>query len=225
MKSRWAIIWLLPLVWVQTVGCRMDVPPEIRLSPRTVIPPRPEFGALRAAGKLPNITRYLVDRGVTVCGAVASLPTITFANNVSFHTGLLPGHHGIVGNKWFDRHRLIFQDYGFIRTYQQVDDDFRATTIYEALADEHTATILSPVRRGATRNIDNWMSAGIAWYFGMQKTINRLTTMRFALIADVANRAGRWPAVILAYFVTPDTVGHACGPDSTDCLEMLLDID
>ena len=139
--------------------------------------------------------------------------------------GCFPGHHGIVGNKWFDRNRLIFQNYDFIKTYRQVDSDFHATTIYDVLSEDFTATILTPVRRGATRNIDNWMSAGISWYFGLQKNVNNLTTARFELIADTANRTGRWPKYIFAYFVTPDTAGHAHGTKAPPYTNMLLDID
>ncbi|HET6428793.1 MAG TPA: alkaline phosphatase family protein [Phycisphaerae bacterium] len=236
MGLRRIACWLL-LVSLAPAGCALDVPPRICLSPGVVVPDRPvvvfwvdgldveRFNPLLAAGKLPNIRRYLIDRGVTVCGAAASLPTITYANNVSFNTGLFPGHHGIVGNRWFDRNRLIFQDYGFIKTYRQVDGDFAARTVYEALGEDVTATILTPVRRGATRHVDNWMSAGVAWYFDMQETVNHLTTRRFELIAEVANRAGRWPRLILAYFVTPDTVGHAEGVSSPRYTQMLLDID
>ncbi len=228
---------LLMAAGLGLASCVADAPPRIELARETVVPEKmglvfwvdgldiKVFKSLQEAGKLPNITKYLIDRGVTVHGAAASFPTITYANNVSFATGLLPGHHGIVGNKWFDRNSLIFQNYNFIKTYQQVDRDFRATTIYEALAGEFTATILVPVRRGATRNIDNWMSAGISWHFGLQKNVNHLTTARFELIADVANRTGRWPKFILAYFVTPDTAGHAYGTKAPPYTEMILDID
>ncbi len=228
---------LLMAAGLSLSSCVADAPPRVELAPETVVPEKmglvfwvdgvdiEAFGSLQKAGKLPNITKYLINRGVTVHGAVASLPTITYANDTSFATGLLPGHHGIVGNKWFDRHSLIFQNYNFIKTYQQVDSDFRATTIYEALADEFTATILAPVRRGATRNIDNWMTAGVSWHFGMQKNVNHLTTARFELIADVANRTGRWPKYIFAYFVTPDTAGHAYGTKAPPYTEMILDID
>ncbi|MDY7010831.1 MAG: alkaline phosphatase family protein, partial [Planctomycetota bacterium] len=218
-------------------SCVADAPPRIELAAETVVPDKmglvfwvdgldiEAFESLRKAGKLPNITKYLIDRGVTVEGAVASFPTITYANDTSFATGMFPGHHGIVGNKWFDRNSLIFQDYNFIKTYQKVDSDFNATTIYEALGDEFTATILTPVRRGATRNIDNWMSAGISWHFGLQKNVNHLTTARFELIAGVANQTGRWPKYIFAYFVTPDTAGHDYGTKAPPYTEMILDID
>lgn len=218
-------------------SCVPDRPPRVELSPATFVPAKlglvlwvdgldiQVFNSLRQAGRLPNITKYLIDRGVTVASAVGSLPTITYANNVSFATGLFPGHHGVVGNKWFDRYALVFQDYSFIKSYQQVDEDFTAQTIYEALADEYTASILTPVRRGATRNIDNWATAGVAWFFGYQATVNHLTTVRFELIARLADRTGRWPRFVLAYFVTPDTVGHACGPASQQYTDMVLDID
>jgi len=218
-------------------SCVPDAPPKLELSADVLVPERlgvvlwvdgldiEFFESLQKAGRLPNITRYLIRRGVTVDEAIGSLPTITYANNVSFATGLFPGHHGIVGNKWFDRYRLIFQDYSFIKTYRQVDADFTAGTIYEALADEYTATILTPVRRGATRNIDNWATAGVAWFFGYQATVNHLTTLRFELISRLAKRTGRWPRFILAYFVTPDTVGHAHGTKAPPYTEMILDVD
>ena len=233
-KTR-ALLYLLLVA--AACGCAPDDPPRVQLAPATVVPDRcglvfwvdgmdtDHFARLLEAGKLPSISRYLIDRGVTVRGAVASLPTITYANSVSFSTALLPGHHGIVGNKWFDRSSLIFQDYGVIKTYQQVDGDFSARTIHEALGEEFTATILTPVRRGAMRKIDNWASAGIAWYFGLHETINELTMLRFELIADLANRTGRWPKFILAYFVTPDTMGHSQGASSQAYTDMLLDVD
>lgn len=218
-------------------GCVPDAPPRVELADNVQVPQRcglvfwvdgldiEHFRRLGQAGKLPNITRYLIDRGVTVRNAVASFPTITYANNVSFNTGLFPGHHGIVGNKWFDRYSLVFQDYASMKTYQQVNSDFQAKTIHEALGDEFTATILTPVSRGTTRNIDNQITVTSSWFFGMQKNINHLTTARFELIADLANRTGRWPKFILAYFVTPDTLGHARGPSSDGYTEMILDTD
>jgi len=232
------MLWCALAAALSAGGCVPDAPPRIALAETTVVPAPvglvfwvdgldvEVFDTLQRAGKLPNITRYLIDRGVTVRQAVASAPTITYANNVSFLTGLLPGHHGIVGNKWFDRHRLIYQDYGVIKTYQQVDGDLGGVrTIFEALSDEFTASILTPVRRGATRNIDNWASAGVAWHFGYQATVNHLTTLRFELIARAANDGGRWPKFIYAYFVTPDTAGHAHGTRTGPYVEIILDVD
>ena len=236
-KKRIIICLFVPSVIMMGLACVPDAPPKVDVSPETQVPEKMGlviwidgldinvFHSLQKAGQLPNITKYLINRGVMVKSAVASLPTITYANDVSFATGVLPGHHGIVANKWFDRYSLIFHDYGFIKTYRDVDFDFTYPTIYELLHDEYTATVLVPVRRGATRNIDNWASAGISWYFGLQKNVNHLTTVRFELINNVANLTGRWPRFILAYYVTPDTIGHMYGTTGGNYTDMIIDVD
>lgn len=238
MKAKFSLSWLLVIsIVLGGIACVPDTPPPVRLAPETRVPEKmglviwvdgldiDVFNSLQKTNRLPNITKYLINRGVTVKSSVASLPTITYANDVSFVTGVFPGHHGIIANKWFDRYSLIFYDYGFIKTYRDVDFDFTYPTIYELLHDEYTATILVPVRRGATRNIDNWASAGISWYFGLQKNINHLTTVRFELISDVANLTGRWPKFILAYYVTPDTIGHMHGTTDGHYADMIIDVD
>jgi len=229
------LLAILPIA-IATAGCAPNAAPAIALADTTVLPDRPAlviwidglgweaYEALLKAGRLPNAKRYFVDRGVSM-RAVASYPTITYANNVSFSTGLFPGHHGVHGNKWFDRDKLIYQDYTSIGTYRQVDGDFEARTIYELLGEAPTATILTPVRRGATQNIDNWATAGISWFFRMHTNVNRLTTARFEMIAETARTTGKWPVFILAYYVTPDTLAHAKGPSHPDYTKMILDVD
>jgi len=204
-------------------SCVPNEPPKIDLAPGTVVPDKTAIvlwvdgmgagalDSLAAAGKLPNIRRYLLDRGVRVAPAVASLPTITYPNNISFNTGMLPGHHGIVGNRWFDRDQLVFQNYSYIKSYLQADYDFPHRTIYECLDGELTCTILTPIRRGATEWFDSLVEVGAAWFLGYQDTINHLTTNRFRDISELARRSGRWPRFILAYFASPDTVNHDTG--------------
>ena len=54
-------------------------------------------------GKAPNVAR-LIETGVAYGhGAMAGLPTVTLANHTSVLTGLMPGHHGVLHNAWFDR--------------------------------------------------------------------------------------------------------------------------
>lgn len=219
------------------LSCAYDRPPVIRLDADTQVDDTvgllivvdglgaDTFDRLRQQGRLPNITRYLVDRGVTVRQAADSLPTITYPNHVSMVTGMLPGRHGIMGNKWFDRYSLTLQDYTELRAYRRVDQDFSPQTIFEYLHEDFTATVLLPVRRGATRNIDNWASAGLAWFIDDHATVNHQVTNRFELISRVANLSGRWPKFTLAYFATPDTMGHRHGIDGDGYIDMILDVD
>ncbi len=218
-------------------GCLGDEPPEVVLAPQVA---RPDPAAvvffvdgldltvlqeMLDAGQLPTIERHFVRGGTWVTHAAASYPTITYANSASFVTGLWPGHHGITGNRWFDRYSLIFQDYGYIATYQAVNDDLVPPTLYEMLHGEFTAVISNPFNRGATRPIDNWMSMGVAWHFELHDIINQLAVVRLELLAELANETGRWPRLILTYFPTPDTVGHAKGSDSELYREVLISVD
>lgn len=58
---------------------------------------------LARRGEAPHIAR-LVEMGIAYeHGAMAALPTVTLANHTSILTGRLPGHHGILGNAWWDR--------------------------------------------------------------------------------------------------------------------------
>src|SRR5262245_6543257 len=70
------------------------------------------------AGELPNIQRVFVEGGVRVRDAVTSLPSITYCNCTSVITGLYPGHHGIMGNFWFDRQTLQTHYYMTYGTYR-----------------------------------------------------------------------------------------------------------
>jgi arylsulfatase A-like enzyme len=219
------------------LSCAPDRPPVVQLEGDTLVGETvgllivvdglgaDTFESLQRQGRLPNITRYLIDRGVTVRRAADSLPTITYPNNVSMVTGTLPGRHGIMGNKWFDRYSLTLQDYTELRAYRRVDEDFSPQTIFECLHEDFTATVLLPVRRGATRNIDNWASAGIAWFLGDQPAVNHQVANRFELISRLANLSGRWPRFTLAYFATPDTVGHRRGIDDEGYIDILVDVD
>lgn len=183
------------------------------------------FNEMLAGGELPAIERYLVRRGVRVENAVTAAPSITYAVNTTLATGLAPGHHGVLGNRYFDPYRAMFVDYTTTKTYRDVDEDYRAETIYEILDEHFSVTIQTPVRRGVYRKIDNWASSGLRWFFGQIPEIDALTAERFELIEDVARRARRWPGLIMAYFPATDEMGHRYGPDSEQYRESVRNAD
>ena len=175
---------------------------------------REVFRQMLAAGQLPEIDKYLVQRGTRVKNATTVAPSITYAVTTSFATGQVPGHHGILGNRFFDRNQLFYVNYGTITTYRDVDDHYRCDNIYEILDDQFSVSIQTPLRRGIYRKIDNWATSGLRWYFGQITEIDCLTAERFNLIGDISRRARRWPSLIFAYFPALDEMGHRYGPDS-----------
>jgi len=221
---------------VGPAGCSHDHSPRAHLQPHVQRPPTAAvlisvdglnvatLDAMLAAGELPAIRR-LIDEGVRVEAAVSGYPTITYAQFTSIQTGLYAGHHGILGNKWFDRHALRFRGYDTMYTYRDVDGDFLAPTLYERLSDRMTVSIQSPIRRGVTRTIDNWASSGIRWFFGLFLDVDRLMPTRLEVVRDVANETGQWPALIHAYHPAVDEVGHRHGPRSAQYRQAVRNAD
>ncbi len=223
MTRRYAL--QLVVISIFVAGCGRLKPvnlvgPETAVAQRNVIVffvdgvNREVFHQLHAAGELPNIDRYLLQRGVEVENAVTVAPTITYAITTTMITGQTPGRHGILGNKYFDRDRLFLTDYNTIPTYRDTDNHYRCPTMYELLNDTFSVSIQVAMRRGVYRNIDNWATSGIRWYFNQITEIDALTAERFYLIRDMAAEAGRWPELIFAYFPATDEMGHRYGPDS-----------
>jgi len=109
-----------------------------------------------AAGEAPNVAR-LIDEGVSFGhGAMASLPTVTLANHTSILTGVMPGHHGILHNAWWDRtaqQQIITNSpETWAWAMQTLEDDVE--TLFEAVTrtwpDDVTYCINEPCDRGAT---------------------------------------------------------------------------
>ena len=176
-------------------------------------------------GELANINKYLVQRGTSVENATTVVPSITYAVTTTIITGVGPGRHGIVGNKFFDRYRLAYFDFGSMKTYRDPDKNYRTPTIYEILAERPSVSIQVAIRRGAYHKIDNWMTSGIRWFFGLFKDVDSAVARRFALIGKLARKAGKWPSIIFAYFPSTDEMGHRYGPNSEKYRQSLQNVD
>jgi predicted AlkP superfamily phosphohydrolase/phosphomutase len=159
-------------------GCVEDRPLSLVLGPQVRLPERSvvvfladglDRGTLRtllAEGRLPNIRKHFVEGGVGVENAVASMPAVTYPNCSSLITGRFPGHHGILGNFWFDRRKLEARHYMSISTYLSVNEHLSVPTIYDLLHDRFTVSIASHTRRGVAYPIDNGNMFFWSWVFG-----------------------------------------------------------
>jgi hypothetical protein len=185
----------------------------------------PVLEDLLAKGQLPHIERIFVRGGMSVRHAVSSLPPVTYANSVSLLTGRFPGHHGVLGNRWFDRHRLLLQDYGQPDTYRDVNDDFRPATVFDVLEDHFTVSVQAHTRRGVSHAFDNLPAAGIDWLFGAFANVDRRVGRCLWRVATLAERVGRWPSVLFAYFPGVDEIGHHHGPDSNEYRQAVRSVD
>jgi arylsulfatase A-like enzyme len=180
---------------------------------------------LIAQGRMPNIARRFMAEGVCVENAVSSMPAITYPNLVSLVTGVFPGHHGIVGNQWYDRDDALIRDYMTTSTYLTAEADFSRPTIYEILGDRFTANIQCPVRRGAKRTADNTVLTGLDWFFDTCVLVDARVGSDLGWAAATANEAGHWPTLLMHYFPAVDEIGHRYGRLSTPYTTALINID
>jgi len=173
------------------------------------------FQEMFEAGELPAIKKYFAERGLYAPRAAANIPSVTFANLTSITTGVFPGHHGITGINHFDRNRLIWRDYTTIAQKNTPDGDHTSATIYEQFPDRTTFSVFFQPHRGATKFMENALSAAPPYGFGWYEFVDRLTLSRLKLVAEVARKRKEWPAVTMVYLLAPDfqAYGHGVGAE------------
>ncbi|HEX7613648.1 MAG TPA: alkaline phosphatase family protein [Thermoanaerobaculia bacterium] len=184
------------------------------------------FDRLVEAGALPNLKARIVDRGLSVKTAVASVPSETYPNLASIETGLLPGHHGIPANIWLDRRLRVREAHTNILGVFSSTDYLvpEARTLFERLPGD-TVAITAPLARGASVHARNRIAviasyARNEWSFLDRKTLDDVGDA-YAGAAVV----GHVPPLVLAHFVGPDEVAHVSGPESREFQATMSAID
>lgn len=178
-----------------------------------------------AAGTLPHIDRIFNRGGVEARNTIACFPSLTYANATSLITGLFPGHHGILGNQWFDPATLEYRDYGSPLTYRNVNNDLHQPTIYDLLADHFTLNVQCHTRKGVKHTIDQDVSSGILWALGKYEWVDRRVGQVLPRVERVIRDARAWPVVWMNYFPGLDEIGHRFGPHSQQYAGAVRNID
>ncbi|MBU4484852.1 alkaline phosphatase family protein, partial [bacterium] len=123
------------------------------------------FDSLIKKGKLPNLKKYFYDEGAYFEKAITSFPTCSAPNYQGMITGLYPGESGVNYLGWFDRKNEKKYDYLTIKHVLRPNLDLFNThaiingngnenhpiTLFEVLDGYPTASIYSPITKGASR--------------------------------------------------------------------------
>ncbi len=168
--------------------------------------------------KPPTLLRW-AKAGVRAEGLIPSFPTLTFPNHISLITGLRPGHHGIVGNKFYEKRRKKFYAIG---DNTSVNDGswYRGTPLWAAAEKE------------------GMLSATCFWV-GSEATIGGIDpTYLKPYDAKISNdQRVTWvtdwlklpdnkkPHFISLYFSDVDSNGHYFGPDAEETKRSVLAVD
>lgn len=169
------------------------------------------FNELLLAGQLPNLQRYIIDRGLYCPAAVANVPSVTLANLTAIAAGTFPGHCNITGINYFDRKTHLWRDYATIAQKNTLDADHDTPLIYDYFPDDFTVSVFFQPNRGASKFFENWLSAGPAFGFGWYDFVDRLTLFRLGEMMDLARQRNRWPRVVVVYLLWPDFAAYDHG--------------
>ncbi len=184
------------------------------------------FETLVESGALPNIKARIVDRGLRVKTAVASVPSETYPNLASLETGLLPGHHGIPANIWLDRRLRVREAHTNVLGIFSATDYLapEARTLFERLPND-TVAVTTPIARGAAVHARNRIAlvasyARNDWSFLDRKTLDDVGDAYAGAAAT-----GRVPPLVWAHFVGTDEVAHVSGLESREFRSTMSAID
>ncbi len=235
-----------------TFGRAIGLPAALALSARATAPTPPSTGIAASATPDPrppvvilvSIDGFRPDylnRGVTprlnalaADGISASMrpsfPSKTFPNHWTIVTGLVPDHHGIVGNRMIDPSRP--------------DDPFKLTTDDPWWWNAAEPLWVTAEKAGIRTATEFWPGASIAWGSTAKKDDHGIIAggtrpsdwhqfeanvsgpQRVDAVIDWMRRpAATRPRFVTLYFDTVDSAGHEFGPRSTQVTATVADVD
>jgi predicted AlkP superfamily pyrophosphatase or phosphodiesterase len=157
--------------------------------------------------------------GVRAEGIIPSFPTLTFPNHISLVTGRRPGHHGIVGNTFYDETRKEKYSIGDNKT---VNDGswYRGEPIW-ATAERNGTLSATCFWVGSEAKISGVHPTYLKPYDGEITNKQRVDWVVEWLQLPEERR----PHLITLYFSEVDDMGHKYGPDAEETKKGVLNID
>lgn len=188
------------------------------------------FEELLVRGDLPNISRYIVDRG-SFFKAVSVFPSTTGPAYAPFIVGRFPGRCNLPGIRWFDREqyskRLFsyrrFRSYVGIETFLMNSDiSTDSKTLFEVFP--KSISILNELNRGVSFTGDKTRFMRIYYKIKSHFT-NRTDEVDLAARRMLLKSLGDFPQFSYAVFLGIDTYSHSNHPFHRRVLDSYLQLD
>ncbi len=161
----------------------------------------------------------MASEGVKAISLIPSFPSKTFPNHYSIATGLVPDHHGLVNNSFYDR----FTD----RSYSMANNEAR----FDPLFYGGEPIWITAQHQGLHTASYYWVGSEVAieglhpdyWKIYDERVpfVNRIDTIIKWLSLPLDVR----PRLVMAYYHEPDGAGHEYGPDDPRTFKMVHTID
>ena len=151
----------------------------------------------------------IAKKGVRASSMTPVYPSNTFPNHISLVTGLLPKHHGIVNNRFYDKSRPTKDGYAQYRLgYGKMDSTWLTATPLWNLVEYHgmkAATFFWPESDARISGTSPSYFYHYSKYADYQMRIDQI--VNWLKLPEVSR-----PRFIAGYFSLTDTVGHDEGP-------------
>jgi len=155
------------------------------------------------ATRLLNLSRA----GVSAEYMIPSYPSVTFPNHYSLVTGLYPSHHGIVGNKFYDR---SFKGSYTTKGKTVLEGKWYGGTPLWVLAEQQQMLTASFYWVGSEAPVRGILPT---YYYKYNEKINIHDRIQ-AVVNWLKLPAKKRPHLITFYFPEVDHAGHNFGPES-----------
>jgi predicted AlkP superfamily pyrophosphatase or phosphodiesterase len=166
----------------------------------------------------PNLD-MIAKEGVKAVSLIPSFPSKTFPNHYTIATGLVPDHHGLVNNAFYDAN--------LGKSFSIGDNEARFSPDFYG----GEPIWITAQKQGVRTASFFWVGSDVAimgkhpdiWKMYDQDVpfIQRIDTIIKWLKLPLAQR----PRLIMAYYHEPDGVGHNFGPDDSRTLKMVHELD
>jgi predicted AlkP superfamily pyrophosphatase or phosphodiesterase len=152
-------------------------------------------------------------------GMLPAYPSITFPNHYTIITGLYPGHHGIVANKFYDPSRK--EVYNYREPNSAVDGTWYGGTPLWVLAEQQGMRSASFFWAGSEAQIQGVRPS---YYLKFEKSFPNSKRVE-QVLAWLHLPPKQRPHFITLYFSDTDTAGHQYGPDSPQVSDAVRELD
>ena len=188
------------------------------------------FEELLNRGDLPNISKYIVDRG-SFFNAVSVFPSTTGPAYAPFIVGRFPGRCNLPGIRWFDREQYFkklfsfhrFRSYVGIETFLMNSDiSTDSKTLFEIFP--RSISILNELNRGVSFSGDKTRFKRIYYKIKSHFT-NRSDEVDLAARRILLNSLSDFPQFSYVVFLGIDTYSHSNHPFHRKVIESYSQLD
>lgn len=161
----------------------------------------------------------IASEGVKAISLIPSFPSKTFPNHYTIATGLVPDHHGLVNNAFYDV--LMNKPYAIANPEARLDEEFYGGEPIWVTAQNQGVRTASFYWVGSDVAIKGQHPDVWKKYVESVPFTQRIDTIIKWLSLPLSSR----PGLIMAYYHEPDETGHNFGPDSYRTLKKVREID